>query len=303
MQLSVVIPSWNDLPQLQRCLTSLQKQALPREQFQIVIVDDGSTDGTADWLRQQDDVTAIVLAENRGRSAARNAGLHQATGELIIFLDADLTVPEDYLTAHLAQAERGVVSLGRVRFSEESGRTGFQRYMETRGAYKHRDGSDLPPRYFVTCNAMVPSALLKSVDGFDERMRRWGGEDMDMGLRLAQKGARFAFNSRALAFHHQQRSFDKHLQNMEVFGRYNLPLLLDRHPGLDRELQMRLLLPGGSIMLRLLFCSGLSGGLLALLKWTENILRSWRLPDRLYDLAIFMATARGLKRGEHGTTD
>jgi glycosyltransferase involved in cell wall biosynthesis len=297
MRLSVVIPSWNDLPQLQRCLTSLREQNLPGEQFEVVIVDDGSTDGTADWLRQQSDVTAVVLDENFGRSAARNAGLKKATGEQIVFLDADLTVPEDYLILHLKEAARGQVSLGRVHFAEDSGRTGFQRYMETRGAFKHRDGSDLPPRYFVTCNAMVPLALLQSVGGFDERMRHWGGEDMDMGLRLAQKGARFSFNTGAMAYHHQQRSFEKHLRNMEVFGEHNLPLLLDKHPGLARELQVRLLLPGGSMPLRLLFWSGLSGCLLNLLKWTEKVLRSRRLPDRLYDLAIFLATARGLKRG------
>ncbi len=303
MRLSVVIPSWNDLPQLKRCLTSLRQQDLTREQFQIVIVDDGSTDGTADWLRRQSDVTAVVLEHNSGRSAARNAGLRQATGEQIVFLDADLTVPEDYLSTHLEQAESGVVSLGRIRFAEDSGRTGFQRYMETRGAFKHRDGSSLPPRYFVTCNAMVPHVLLDSVDGFDERMRQWGGEDMDMGLRLAQKGARFSFNSRALAYHHQQRSFENHLRNMEVFGQHNLPLLLDRHPGLTHELQVQLLQPGGSLPLRLLFWSGLSGCLLSLLRWMEKVLRSRRLPDRLYDLAIFLATARGLKRGTDGKTD
>lgn len=304
MRLSVIIPSWNDLPRLRNCLTALRRQELPRDEYELIIVDDGSSDQTAVWLEQQPDIRAVVLDHNQGRAAARNAGLRLAAGEQVVFLDADLTVPEHYLTAQLAQADPDLVQLGQVRFARETGRTGFQKYMETRGAWKHRDGSELPPRYFVTCNAMVPRRLLDLAGGFDERFRYWGGEDMDLGIRLAECGARFRFNKEAIAYHHQQRSFATHLVNLKIFGEHNLPLLLEHHPQLARELQVDLLRPGDDWRWRRLFLrSGLTAPTLLLLGLGEKALRGRGLPDKLYDLAIFLATVNGFTKRSEGGTD
>jgi len=299
VRLSVVIPTWNDLPGLQRCLASLREQDLDAGQYQLVVVDDGSSDGTAAWLREQTDITAVVLPENRGRAAARNAGLEQVRGEQVVFLDADLTVPADFLRVHLEQAQPDLVWLGRVRFSAASGRGGFQRYLETRGAWKYREQGDLPARYFVTCNAMVPYALLQRTGGFNAELRYWGGEDMELGLRLAEQGVRFRFNSAALALHHQRRSFAGHVANQEIYGRHNLPRLLRRHPQLIRELQLEPLQPGGCQRWRRFWLRfGLAEVLVALLVAVEKPLRYIRLPDKFYDLALWLATVKGLRKGD-----
>ncbi len=108
MFLSVIIPTYNRLPILQKCVKAITEQTwtedLGLKGYEVIIVDDGSTDGTLAWLQ----VTAASLPhlkclqqEHCGPAAARNLGLQHAQGEWIIFIDSDLVVTAGFIEAHL----------------------------------------------------------------------------------------------------------------------------------------------------------------------------------------------------------
>jgi len=198
------------------------------------------------------------------------------------------------------QASERVVAVGRMAYEilDPAGRAlplrRYQNYLQTRGPWKYRRREEMPARYFYTCNSCVHRGLLERAGGFDERMRIWGGEDIDMGIRLGQAGAKMVFSPQARAWHAQERSFRAHCRNLERFGRKVLPLLLKKHPWLREELRLDRLLPaeaGGrpSQLLRLL--SGLRVERL-MLAW-EELSNGLFFTDRLYDLTVFLHYAGG----------
>jgi glycosyltransferase involved in cell wall biosynthesis len=102
-RISVVIPTRNRLPLLRHCLRSLERQDAPTQEHEIIVVDDGSQDGTAEFLSQWHptcSATALHLPQPRGRSGARNHGLAAASGEVVIFLDGDVIAPPTLISTH-----------------------------------------------------------------------------------------------------------------------------------------------------------------------------------------------------------
>ena len=105
MFLSVVIPTYNRLPILQKCLLALERQQLaePIHGYEVVLVDDGSTDDTVNWVRHHAAILQHVrlICQNHGGPAeGRNRGVEAACGDVIVFIDSDLVVTEDFLLAH-----------------------------------------------------------------------------------------------------------------------------------------------------------------------------------------------------------
>lgn len=98
-QLSIIVPVYNAEKWLRRCLDSLLKQDLPREDYEIIIVDDGSKDGSPqicdDYSAAHPGTVRVIHQQNRGVSMARNAGLDAAVGEYVMFVDSDDYVKED----------------------------------------------------------------------------------------------------------------------------------------------------------------------------------------------------------------
>ena len=87
MKASVIVPAHNAAQTIEECIEALLKQSVPREKYEVIIVDDGSTDGTATLARSYG--VRVLTQPHRGPAAARNAGAGQATGEVLLFTDAD----------------------------------------------------------------------------------------------------------------------------------------------------------------------------------------------------------------------
>ena len=306
-RVSVVIPSYNDGGKLERCLDSLARLNPLPGGHEIIVALDGSTDGSAEMLQQADrrwpglPLSWQALPVNRGRSAARNTALALARGEWVAFLDADLEVSPDWLEQLRAvQADPSIVAVGAMRYrildprGNERPLKRYQHYLQTRGPWKCRHGQTILPRYFYTCNSCVSRALLDKAGPFDEELRVWGGEDIDMGLRLGQAGGRLVYTPGALALHGQERSFRKHCLNLAAFGEHSLPRLLGHHPDMLTELSLDRIEGGGAEarLLRLLDHQALRTLVLA---WEEHT-NGWGWSERLYDLCVFLHYAGGWRR-------
>src|SRR5690349_18374024 len=104
MKISVVIPTFQRAPVLARTLPTVFAQDLPSADFEVIVVIDGSTDGTADYLRSlQRPACALRVIEqaNRGQAGARNTGMHAARGDIVLFLDDDVLCEPSLLREHL----------------------------------------------------------------------------------------------------------------------------------------------------------------------------------------------------------
>ncbi|MCJ8281445.1 MAG: glycosyltransferase, partial [Rivularia sp. ALOHA_DT_140] len=119
MFFSVVIPTYNRKPILEKCLKALEVQSLIPSgvvsDYEIVLVDDGSTDGTLEWLKTSKDEfphVQVFEQEHMGPAAARNLGVEKANGDTIIFIDSDLVVTETFLQAHADALTDGEKRLG-----------------------------------------------------------------------------------------------------------------------------------------------------------------------------------------------
>lgn len=291
MIVSIVIPTHNKLSLLRRTLHSLEQQDTPLSNVEVLVVDDGSSDGTAAFLAAYAGplpLTAVRQDHNRGRAAARNAALHRATGDLVVFLDDDMEVNAGFVAAHAAFHSEGParVGIGNVVNAPEVTDSPIVRYMSTRGAQKIGPRAPLPWRYFSTNNSSVPRAKLEEVGFFDEDFVTYGFEDLELGYRLHRAGLECRFIPDARSLHIHYHDLDDVLRKKRLSGRSSLKVFLDKHPEAWRDIPMsRFDTTLGRILVNPLGYH--------LLKPLARIDAGW-LSDRVFDYLVLHETLGGL---------
>lgn len=189
---TVVIPTRGGAARLPVLFRSLESQ--DTEDFDVVVVVDGDIDGTAELIEGWSSrlpVRAVLFSENRGRSAALNAGAHAARGRVLIRADDDLEPAPGFVSGHIAQHqgdETGAIGLYLNRFPD----TPYARAYGIAADARFREQALAAPadsqwRYWAG-NVSVLREVHERVGGYDERYRRYGWEDVDFGYRLRQAG-------------------------------------------------------------------------------------------------------------------
>jgi glycosyltransferase involved in cell wall biosynthesis len=271
--LSVVVPTYNRVERLRRVIAALEQQSYPSDAYEVIVVSDGSTDGTDAYLDAFRSPMRLrwLTQANQGPAAARNAGIHQAVGEFIVFIDDDL-VPEPQMLGEHARSHReagkDVVVLGPLLTPagfEMAPWVRWEQEMLTKG-YKALLRGDWPAsaRQFYTGNASLRRIQILAAGGFDEGLRR--AEDVELAYRLANKGLDFVFNIHAAGMHFAHRSFRAWLDAAYAYGRNDVIFARDRNqkwllPAIHREFQDRHFLIRSLVRV----CRGRSG-----LTWIAN---------------------------------
>jgi glycosyltransferase involved in cell wall biosynthesis len=204
MFLSVVIPTYNRLPILRKCLQALEAQRLaaPVERYEVVLVDDGSTDDTVHWLDAH--ATAfphvrLIRQDHGGPAEGRNRGVEHAHGDVIVFIDSDLVVTPTFLASH-------------ARALESQWQRSGDRLCFTYGAVINTADFDDPTSephkptdhswaYFATGNVAIDRHLLVRAGLFDTGFRLYGWEDLELGERLRRMGVRLVRCPEAVGYH------------------------------------------------------------------------------------------------------
>ena len=202
MFFSVVIPTYDRLPILQKCLKALENQRIPAQSaisgYEVVLVDDGSTDGTLEWLQASAADFPHVksyLQNHQGPAAARNLGVEKATVDTIIFIDSDLVVTETFLVAHFealtnAESDR-IFTYGRVINTCNFDSPTSEPYKLT----------DFSAAYFATGNVAIARHWLDKAGLFDKRFQLYGWEDLELGVRLKKLGLKLIKCPDAVGYH------------------------------------------------------------------------------------------------------
>ncbi len=302
---SIVIPAYNMKGKLKKNLQALSSQT--ERDFEVIVVDDGSTDGTSEWLKDLKsflNLSFIRHSENRGRAHARNSGVRSARGEVVILLDADMVVTPHFVEKHLSlHREEKVVVIGRVLVAPWAGESAISRYLETRGAHRFR--TTIPPfRCFATGNVSIGRGFLLDTGLFDEEMRAYGLEDLELGYRLFKKGAIFVYGEGAVSYHNHWYELEDVLERVRLSGESSVPTLLGKHPELKKTLRLDLLEPvslrkdSPRVVLRKLVLSlFLREGSYLLVK---AVVKKWPgsyLPPPVFDYLLFYNRAVGFQQG------
>jgi glycosyltransferase involved in cell wall biosynthesis len=197
-RLSVVIPTSDRCEILRLCLAHIEAQSLSRDAFEVIVVDDGSTDGTHIFLNEYTPGFAFrhFRKDTRGGPAqARNVGILAAKGDIVLFLNDDALLEPDglrvHLETHLAAKDIGVSVLGRFELPQ-SFRSHLWGYTLTNSDLVFDYGALRTDTlygggYYYTCNISTPRKALLEVGLFDESFtgKYWGAEDIEIGHRLA----------------------------------------------------------------------------------------------------------------------
>jgi len=243
VDLSVVIPTRDRRVALAETLDGLARQETGELRWEVVVVDNGSGDGTPVWARERaarHPVPLTVLEEpTPGPAAARNAGLRAARGAVVFFLGDDMAPAAIDLVAgharlHAQRPEELYGVLGRATWRPDRPVTAFMHWLE-HGGPQFRFAS-LPPgpvdpaAFLATPNVSLKTSLLRAVGGFDARFPHAAVEDVELGTRLADRGLILDFHPELLVLHDHPTTLAGSLARMHRIGRSGA-LLNAVHPG------------------------------------------------------------------------
>jgi GT2 family glycosyltransferase len=223
--LTVIVPTFNRVDQLRRVLKSLEQQDYPRDQFRVVVVSDGSTDGTHEYLKGLTtslDLTPIIQ-KNQGPAAARNRGIQEAISEYVLFIDDDVVAAPQLLSEHMCyhRDNAQVVVIGPMLTPSDHRMAPWVFWEQQMLMKQYRAMLNgvyhATARQFYTGNTSLRREHLVAAGGFDERFRR--AEDVELAYRLERRGIEFLFNPDAIGYHYANRSFRSWIDIPYVYGR------------------------------------------------------------------------------------
>lgn len=222
---SVVVCSYNGGRTLAQCLQSLMRVDYP--DYEVILVDDGSTDDTPEIALQFPDVRTI-RQQNQGLSAARNVGLEAARGSIVAYVDSDVFVDPHWLTHLVAQLERsGAAAVGGPNIAPEDGRISAC-VGASPGQPMHVLESDQVAEHIPGCNMAFRRGPLLAINGFDPQFTK-AGDDVDVCWRLQQAGYWITFAPGAFVWHHRRQTPRAYLRQQAGYGEAEA-LLRFKHP-------------------------------------------------------------------------
>ncbi len=212
MRASIVIPTHNRLHALQRVMAAIASQSVPpATEVEVVVVDDGSDDGTSPWLQAVGDKQGwrVLNQTNSGPAAARNRGVGAATGDIVLFLGDDTVPQPGWLMAHLEEhrlfgGAGALAVLGHTAFPGDSD-SPFMRFINEYGAQFGysiiEDPRAVPFNFFYTSNVSLPKSEFTRHGGFREDFPAAAWEDIEFAYRAQRGGLGLCYQPRARTIH------------------------------------------------------------------------------------------------------
>ena len=253
LRVSVVVPTHNRKEKLLACLDALAHQSVLAHEFEVVVVDDGSTDGTKEALDGSRFPFQLryYSQASTGPGAARNRGIEQAAGEIVLFIGDDILADErlieEHLLAHAASPDPGTAILGHIDWPTSMTPNGVMEYVcgdaMLQFAYSYiPQARALDHRFFYTSNiSLKRQFLLDAADAgirFDPCFRHAAFEDSEFAFRLIPRGLRIRYEERARGVHDHWMDLDSFARR--EFGAGEMAVIFYRkHPGEDEQLQVR----------------------------------------------------------------
>jgi len=304
--ISVIIPAYNAAESLKSCLLALKRQSLDQSLYEIIVVNDGSTDDTA---KIANDLGARVINQQRSwPAAARNLGVDKASGDIICFTDADCSPNSDWLEQMLSPLEDDEIIACKGAYTTEQ-RSLVARFVQL----EYEDKYDLLSRqkyidFIDTYSAAYRKEILQANGGFDSQFQYL--EDQELSFRLAARGHKMVFQPQAVVVHLHSDTLVKYARKKfrigywkaQVIRRFPNRGIEDSHTPQVMKVQMALMAGTYLSLLLALFARwaflGALGFLLLFLATTVPfIFKAWRKDRPVALLSPFLLIARATALG------
>lgn len=223
---SIIVCTRNGRERIAACLDALAAQCGPRAE--LLVVDDGSTDGTADFLAARRPEVRLLRLEPGGLSAARNAGASAARGAWLVFTDDDCEPDPDWLGELAAHFDDGWDALGGPNLPPPPARALEAVIAAAPGGASHVMLDDREAEHLPGCNLAVTATAFHTIGGFDPNFHT-AGDDVDFCWRLRDAGFRLGFVPTAFVWHRRRPTLGGYLRQQIGYGRAEA-LLMRKHP-------------------------------------------------------------------------
>lgn len=215
---SVVIPAYNASATIRDCLSALMKQTFA-EPYEVIVVDDGSNDGTSEIINEEFKNVKLLVQKNAGPAKARNVGSDIASGEIIIFTDSDCIPDKNWLKEMASPFNinneiagvKGIYKTKQKELTSKFVQLEYEDKYDLMGKYKFIDFID-------TYSAAFLKRLFHEIGGYDCRFRVACSEDVDLSFKLANKGYKMVFNSKAMVYHIHPNNLKDYLKKKYKFA-------------------------------------------------------------------------------------
>lgn len=232
LKISVIVPTYNRKHELIKLLHSLNSQSLPPSQFEIVVVDDGSTDGTEEWLMENRNQFHANISyhtqDHGGPGAARNLGMEKAQGDIFAFTDTDCIAEPHWLE-----------QLMKPFHSEKAGAVGGKEIINdgdpllmrcfhylmtsplTTGGLRGKKGKKLARFYPRTFNMAISKEAFQATGGFKKMFH---AEDIELSYRIKQSGYDLLYEDSARVYHRRRNNLTQFLKQLFHMGKARITL-------------------------------------------------------------------------------
>ncbi len=250
LSLTVIIPTYNRKDILKKCLNALFNQTYPQSDYEIIVVDDGSTDGIEKVVKSLINVSSCRLRylrqKHKGPATARNLGIKNANGKIILFIGDDIIATPNMLREHMEFHKRytsqSIAILGYVTWPPDAVITPFMEYLYESGVqfgYSSIDDClNVSYYYFYTSNISLNRQFLLNYGLFDEDFPFAAWEDIELGYRLTRQNLRILYNPQAIAYHEHPMAPKSFSKKATRIG-YSRVILYQKHPELDAHLNSK----------------------------------------------------------------
>ena len=195
---SIVIPAFNSSSTLGMTIDSCLLQDYPKDRFEVIVVDDGSTDNTADLVKKFP--VKYLYQKKSGPAQARNNGWRGSKGEWVCFIDADCIPSKDWASRLVGHADKHGVGAVAGSYDAEGSVFLLDKFIHHEIRFRH-SGMPIYINSFGTYNVTIKRDVLEELKGFDPLYSHASGEDSDLSYRIIKAGHRIYFEKRALVSH------------------------------------------------------------------------------------------------------
>ena len=246
MKISIIIPTYNRKDILFKCLNALFNQTHPKSQYEIIVVDDGSTDTTPKLVKKLTNLSPVPLnyfkQANKGPASVRNLGIMEAKGDIILFIGDDIIATPHLIEEHVKWhtenfPEDNVAVLGYVTWSPEIEITPLMYWLEHGGpqwSFDELEEEEIVNFHrFITANISLKRNFLLNNGLFDQDFPYAAYEDTELGYRLEKKGLKIVYNKKAVGFHYHPTDIYDFANRMKKMGE-SVTIFCNKHPELKK---------------------------------------------------------------------
>jgi glycosyltransferase involved in cell wall biosynthesis len=225
MDISIIVPTYNRKFFLENCLKSLFNQTYPQDKYEIIIIDDGSNDGTGELIKKlsKNHHLRYFYQENKGWSSGRNLGIKKAKGEIIVFIDSDCIAFPEWLRIVALSFKKAAKEVGGI-----GGPTVTKIYKQNIVARvdqailnyfinKFKKGKDV--LFLPTCNLSFKKEIFAKIGNFDTDFDKEAGEDSEFCWRIIKNGYKLIYKPEMQVEHLQRNTFGSFLLQNFTYGR------------------------------------------------------------------------------------